>query len=159
MESDQRVIIRFLCKERVSPEDIHARLETQFGDVTDSEWSVQRGYQYVRQGCEDMHDELRSGRPPTDFLDIRILALLGEQPFHSAYSTAEALGVSHSIILSHVREFLGMKIVCLRWIPHKLTTSLRRIPMDFCRELLPILKAQKKNKFQRFVTGDDSWFT
>jgi hypothetical protein len=33
MESDRRVIIRFLGKERVSPEDIHARPEAQFGDA------------------------------------------------------------------------------------------------------------------------------
>jgi hypothetical protein len=45
MESDERVIIRFLCKERVSPEDIHAPLGAQFGDATYSEyneWSVRR---------------------------------------------------------------------------------------------------------------------
>jgi hypothetical protein len=42
MEDDQRVIIRFLCKERVSPEDIHAPLEAQFRDATDSERSVWR---------------------------------------------------------------------------------------------------------------------
>jgi hypothetical protein len=31
--------------------------------------------------------------------------------------------------------------------------------MENCPELLPILKAHEKNKFQRFVTGDESWFT
>jgi hypothetical protein len=31
--------------------------------------------------------------------------------------------------------------------------------METCQESLPILKAHEKNKFQRFVTGDKSWFT
>jgi DNA-binding transcriptional ArsR family regulator len=53
---------------------------------------------------------VQSGRPPINFFDIRILALLEEQPLHSAYSVAEALGVSHSTLLSHLRESLGMKI-------------------------------------------------
>jgi hypothetical protein len=57
-----------------------------------------------------MHDEVRRSRPPVDCLDIRILALLDEQPFRSAYSITEALCVSHSTILSHLRESLGMKI-------------------------------------------------
>jgi hypothetical protein len=39
MEYDQRVIIRFLCKERVALEDIHTRLEAQFEDITYSEYS------------------------------------------------------------------------------------------------------------------------
>jgi hypothetical protein len=57
---------------------------------------------------KNLHDEVRSGRPPMDFLDIRILTLLDEQPFHSDYSIAEALGVSHSTILGHLNESLGM---------------------------------------------------
>jgi hypothetical protein len=32
MEYEQGVIIWFLCKERISPEDIQVRLEVEFGD-------------------------------------------------------------------------------------------------------------------------------
>jgi hypothetical protein len=84
------------------------------------------------------------------------MVLLEKQPFHSGCSIAEALCVSHSTVLSHLRESLGMKDFHLRWIPHDLTTSLRQIRMEICRELLPILKAHENNKFQRFVTGDES---
>jgi hypothetical protein len=42
MKYDQRVIIRLLCKERVSPEDIHARLEARFGSAIYSERSLRR---------------------------------------------------------------------------------------------------------------------
>jgi hypothetical protein len=84
---------------------------------------------------------------------------LDEQTFRSVHSTAEALGVSHSTILNHLRESLGMKNLHLRWIPHELTTSLPQIRMETCRGLVAILKAQEKNKFQRFVTEDESWFT
>jgi hypothetical protein len=48
MEYDQRVIIRFLCKEHVSPQDVHVRLEAQLRDATYSEWSVGQWCQYVR---------------------------------------------------------------------------------------------------------------
>jgi hypothetical protein len=107
---DQRIIIPVLGKERVLPEDIHTRLKALFGDATDNEWSVRPWCQYARQGREDLHDEVRSGRPSIDFLDIQILALLDEQPFHSIYSVAEALGLSDSTILSHSWESFGMKI-------------------------------------------------
>jgi hypothetical protein len=42
MESDQRVIIRFLCKERVLLDNIHALLEAPFGDAAYSEYSKRR---------------------------------------------------------------------------------------------------------------------
>jgi hypothetical protein len=114
MGYDQRVITRFLCRECVSPEDVHALLEAQFGDAIYSERNVRRWWQYVRQGRKDVHDEVRSGKPLINFLDIRILVLLDEQPFYSAYLIAEALSASHSTVLSHLRESLGMKIFHLR---------------------------------------------
>jgi hypothetical protein len=70
--------------------------------------------------------------------------LLDEQPFHSAYSIAEAPGVSQSTVLSHLRESLGLKILQLYWIPHELTTSLQQIRMGTWRDLFPILKADEK---------------
>jgi hypothetical protein len=110
MEYDRRVIIRSLCNECASPGEIHTHLEAQFEDATYNERSVRRWCQYVRQGREDLHDEVRSGRLPIDFLDIRILALLDEQPFHSAYSISEALCVSYSTNWSYLQESLSMKI-------------------------------------------------
>jgi hypothetical protein len=101
---------------------------------------------------------VRFGRPPNDFLDIRILALLDEQPFHSVYSIPEVLCVSHSTILNQLRQSLRVKNFHLRWIPHELTTSSRQIRMETCRELLPILKRHEKRKVQRVMTEDESSF-
>jgi DNA-binding transcriptional ArsR family regulator len=67
---------------------------------------------------------VQSGRPRIDLLGIRILALLDEQPFRSAYSIAEALGVSHLTILNHLRESPDITVFHLRGIPHELTISL-----------------------------------
>jgi hypothetical protein len=161
MEHDQRVIIRFSCNDRVSPEEIHAHLEAQFGDATYSERSVRRSCQYVRQGREDFHDEVQSGRPGIDFdfRDVRILALPDEHPFDSAHSIVQALGVFHATILNHLQASLGMENLHLRWASHELTTSLQQIRMETCRELLLILEAHEKDTFRRFVTGDESWST
>jgi hypothetical protein len=104
MGSDSRIIIWFLCKARVSPEGIYARLESEFADATYSERSIRLWCQDVRQGREDLYDEVRSGSPPIDFLDIRIPALLEEQPFHSVYLIAQSVCVSHSTIsILHTR--------------------------------------------------------
>jgi hypothetical protein len=79
--------------------------------------------------------------------------LLDEQPFHSAHSIAEALRVSHSTILGHLRESLCMKIFYLRWIPEELTTSLRQILIEICPELSPILKDHEKIKLKDLRLG------
>jgi hypothetical protein len=70
MELDQQIIIRFLYGEHAEPRDIDARLSAQFADVASSLRSGKRWCQYIRQGCELLDDEPRSGRPPIDFFDI-----------------------------------------------------------------------------------------
>jgi hypothetical protein len=140
MEYEQRVSIRFLCKEGASAKDSHARLEAQFGDAPYSERSIQLWCQYVWQGREDLCDEVRSGRRPIDFLDIRILPLLDEQPFirfirllkPSLFPTQPSWSEN-----CH-----------LRWLPLELTASFRQIRMETCRELLSILTAHEKINFK-----------
>jgi hypothetical protein len=115
MDFEQRVIIRFLFKEGVDAHDIRTRLLVQFGDEAYSLQSVQRWCQYVRQGRELMHHEPQSRRPPVDLFDSQILLNLKKYPFHSAYSLAEILKMSHTMILKHLHDALGMKHFHLRW--------------------------------------------
>jgi hypothetical protein len=121
MELEQRIVIRFLSGEHAEPRDIHAGFSAQFNGAAYSLQSVQRWRQYIRQGGELLDDELRSGRPPIDFLDIQILSSLETQPFHSTYSIAEIVDVPHTTILSHLRDSLGMIMFQLRWMPNHLT--------------------------------------
>jgi hypothetical protein len=113
MELEQRVIVRFLCREHAEPRDIHARLSIQFGDAAYSLRSVQRWCRYIRSGGELLDNEPRSGGPPIDLFDIQFLSSLEKQPFHSAYSHTEILDVSHITILNHLRDSLRMKLLHL----------------------------------------------
>jgi hypothetical protein len=64
-----------------------------------------------------MHDELRSGRLPVDFLNIQILWNLEKYHFDSVPSLAEILNASHATILKCLHDAPGMKHLHLRWIP------------------------------------------
>jgi hypothetical protein len=104
-----------------------------------------------------LDDEPQSGRPPSHCSDIQIPSSLEKQPFHSAYSLAEILDVSHTTILKYLRDSLGMKLFHLRWIPNQLTEQLRASRIQKCQELLPLLEGIKANKFGNIRTGDESW--
>jgi hypothetical protein len=96
--------------------------------------------------------------PPIELFDIRILALLDKQRFYAASSISEALCVSHSTILSHLRESLGIEIFHFRWILQELMASLRLMLVETFRELFPILIAHEK-KFKDLRLGTRGWFT
>jgi hypothetical protein len=97
-----------------------------------------------------LDDEPRSGRLPIDFLEIQMLSSLEKQPFHSAYSLAEILDVSHTTILDHLRDSLGMKLFHLRWIPNQLAGQLRASRIRKRQELLPLPERMEANKFRKF---------
>jgi hypothetical protein len=85
MDDEQRVIIQFLCREGTSPEDIYSQLQAPFDDDSCSLRSVRRWYQDVRHGREDLHDEVWLGQSSMDILEIKFIACLDKEPFHSAY--------------------------------------------------------------------------
>jgi hypothetical protein len=142
MDFEQSLIIRSLFKEGVDANDIHTKLLGQFGDEVYSLRSVHCCCQYVRQGCELMHDGFRSGRPPVDFLDIQILSNLEKCPFHSAYFLAKIPKVAHATILKHLRDGVGMKHCHFRWIPHQLT---EQIESQKDKEMLGLTTVARKN--------------
>jgi hypothetical protein len=75
-----------------------------------------------------------------------------------AYSLAEILAVSHTTILKHLPDSLGMKWFHLRWIPNQLTEQLRARRIQKSQELLPLLEKMEGNKFRNNLTGDESRF-
>jgi hypothetical protein len=158
MELEQRIIRCFLYREHAEPRDIHTLLSAQFDDAASSLRSVQRWCQYIQQGRQLPDNEPRSGRPPIDFFGIQILSSLEKQPFHWAYSLADIRDVSHTTILNHFRDSLGIKVFHLHWIPNQLTRQLRASRIQKYQELLPLLERMEANKFRHILTGDESWF-
>jgi hypothetical protein len=114
MEYEQQVIIRLLLREDATADDIHRRLQAQFTDNADSIRSVRSRCQLIRQEREDLHDDPRSGRPPIEVIHTKILSALKREPFHSAHSLGEVVGVSCSTVIYYLRDSLGMKNFHLR---------------------------------------------
>jgi hypothetical protein len=65
---------------------------------------------------EMFRDSPRSGGRPMDVFDPRIFSVLEGEPFHYAYSLANVVGVSYSIISHHLPDSLGMKNFHLCWV-------------------------------------------
>jgi transposase len=109
IEHDQRVIIKFLWKDRVDTRQIAAILQAQFAEHVYQLQTVQFWITEIRRDRQDLHDEIRNGRPPLDDLDDKILAILDKSLFESAHSIAKRLLVVYSTVLQHLHESLGFK--------------------------------------------------
>jgi hypothetical protein len=136
MEYDQRVIIKFLWNHAADTSQIAARLQTQFTEYDCQFPTVQFWITEIRRGRQDLHDEIRSGRPPLDDLDGKILAILGKSLFESADSIFERLLVAYSTVLQYFHESFEFKSFHLHWVPHLLTGDLREKRKEYARAML-----------------------
>jgi hypothetical protein len=151
VSDEQQVIIQFLHKEKVHPAEIHRRLARHDGLGTYSLRSVQHWCQLFDCGCQNLHNDPRSGRPPIDHLDAKIIPCLEREPFSSAYSLVEALNMSPATVLSRLHNSLGMKNFRLHWVPHPLTDDLRQVRVAKCGELLRALETVQRTHFHHIV--------
>jgi hypothetical protein len=145
MEYDQRVIVKFLWNEGIDARKITARLQAQFVEHAYQLEAVKFWITKIRRGRQDLHDEIRTGRPPLDDLDAKILAIFDRYPFDSAHSIAERLLIAHSKVLQHFYEFLGFKSFHLCWVPHLLPDDLRRKRKAYASPMLPFVHVTERH--------------
>jgi hypothetical protein len=94
MEYDQRMIIKFLWNDGVDTRQIVARLQAQFAEHFYQLRTVRFWITEIRCGRQDLHEEIRSGRPHLDDLDSKNLEILEKSPFESSHSIAVRLFVA-----------------------------------------------------------------
>jgi hypothetical protein len=124
MEHDERVIIKFLWNERTDVRDIADRLQTQFAEHTDQLRTIRFWIVEARLGRQDLHNAIRTGKPPLDDLDAKILATLDKSQFESTHSISDRLLIAHLTVLQHLYHSIGFKLFHLHCMPHLLTDDL-----------------------------------
>ncbi|CAF4976569.1 unnamed protein product [Rotaria sp. Silwood1] len=105
---------------------------------------------------------VRPDRPRTSVNEQTIdavRAIIEDDP-HSTYEQIEyVLGISSpSIIHSIVHDYLKLRKVCTRWVPHHLTDDQKRWRIPFCRHSLNRFEEGQSCHVFNIITGDESWF-
>jgi hypothetical protein len=158
MEYDQRLIIRFLWNEGIEANQITPRFQAQFREHAYKFRKIRFWIAEVRFGRQDLHDKIRTGRPPLDDLDAKILAILAKSPLESACSIDERLRVGRATVLEHLNVSIDFKSFHLHWVPDLWTNDLPQKWKEDASAILSFLCAAQADDRHYLVTGDESWF-
>jgi hypothetical protein len=158
MESDQRVIIRFLHNEGADAHDIRQKLQAQFAQDACALRTVWFWIDEVLCDRQDLHDENCIGRSSLDDFDAKILDILDKSPFESARSISDTICVGLAIVLRWLHDSIGFRSFHLHRMPHVLTIRLREKQMEYKQAMLPFLHAAERDDWHHLVTGNELRF-
>ena len=99
-----------------------------------------------------------SGRPSTSVIQQTIdpARIIIEDNPHSTYQQIETiLGISSTPINSIVRDYLNLRKVCARWVPHTLTDAQKQLRVQFCRHSLKRFEECRSRHVFDIITGDE----
>lgn len=135
-------------------------MQSVFGDDTPSKMTIGRWMEKFEDGCDDINDAPRSGRPLTTTTAqniIRVQTAIDSDRRMTTRELENMLSLPHSSIHDILKNHLGMSRVSARWVPKVLTEDQKRRRFQVCKQLLERLQ-EEPGFLDRIVTVDESWF-
>ena len=138
---------------------IHDELAAAYGQGTVSYSTVARWIQRFANERESVEDDPRMGRPLFIITQRNIDAvqdLVKEDPHISIDYIATTLDISHGSADTILKQYLGLRKVSSRWVPHQLTHEQRQRRVNICLENLQKFEGGTWRLYD-IVTGDETW--
>jgi len=68
----------------------------------------------------------------------------------------ESLNIPKTVVLRILKEELGKRKLCARFVPHFLTPEQREDRVTSCQDIIMMADADK-NFFNKIIMGDETW--
>lgn len=118
-----RAVIKFFYLEGKTASEIKNRMDGVLGDNSPSFSTISFWVSEFKRGRTDIRDESRSGRPKTattpEFV-AQVKEMVQQDRRVKVREIGEAIGISSERVLHILKEQLGMRKMCARWVPHLL---------------------------------------
>jgi hypothetical protein len=155
---EQRAVIRFLTFKRLYAGTIVAEHRCVYKEDALALALIKKSCKRFAERRTSLCDNPRSGRPLANDLAEAIASMLEEKPFASCKVLCRHFRIAKTTCLRILHNNLGMKKFNLHCVSHALNSSQTVERVTFSHEILAVLESDHRNRFQNFITGDESWF-
>jgi hypothetical protein len=142
--NEQRVAIKFCFKASLSVTETPVLVQKVYGNRVLNRSNIFRWYPQLCDGREPAEDDERGGHPKLTQTEVNIAAVAdlvkNDRPIASRV-IAESLNIP--VVLQILREDLGKRKLCERFVPHSLTSEQRENRVTTCQDIIAIADADK----------------
>ena len=127
--SEQRVYCKIRAQLWFPPTEIHADLLKVYGNGAFKYGTVYKWVRRFNDGRKSIENDRRVGWPVTVLTEKNVATvktLIEEDVRYTMQEIEELSGIHSSSVLKILRERLGLRKICTRWVPHLLTDEQKR---------------------------------
>ena len=158
--SDQRAYCKIRAQLGFSPTEIHTYLQKVYGNGALKYATVCKWVHCFNDGRESIENDPRVGRPVSVLTEKNIATvktLIEEDACYTVQEIEELSGIHSSSVLKILRERLGLRKICVHWVPHLLTDEQKKSRVRLASQVIEKHDKCDPCRFEEIVTGDETW--
>lgn len=157
---EHRAVVKFLVKKGLKAMEIYSEMVNVLGDAAPSKTMVCKWALEFKRGRTSLEDDPRSGRPKSvtteEMIDTIHDMVMNDRKL-TLSEISETMNISTERVLHILKDVLGLRKLCARWVPHFLNCDQKRLRVNLSKEHLELFQKNKKDFLRRFVTMDETW--
>ena len=158
--SEQRAYCKIRAQLGFPPTEIHADLQKVYGNSALKYATVCKWVRHFNYGRESIENDPLVGRPvsvSTEKNVATVKTLIEEGARYTMQEIEELSGIHSSSVLKVLRERLGLRKICARWVPHLLTDEQKQSRVRLASQVIEKYDKCDPRRLEEIVTGDETW--
>jgi len=149
--NEQSVAINFCFRAGLSATETLVLVQKACGNEALNRSNVFRWYSRFRGGRNLVENDERVGRPKSTRTEVNIADMVKNDRRIASSMLTESL----TVVLRILKEYLGKRKLCARFVPHSLTPEQREDGVTACQDIFAMADADVIF-FNKIITGDET---
>ena len=157
--SEQRVYCKIRAQLGFPQTEIHADLQKVYGNGVLKYATVCKWLRRFNDGLESIENDPRVGRLVSVLMEKNVATvktLIEEEARYTVQEIEELSGIRSSSVLKMLRERLGLRKICARWMPHLLTDEHKQSRVRLASQVIEKYDKCDPHHLEEIGTGDET---
>ena len=134
-------------------------MQNAYGNEALNRTNVFRWYSQFQDRRELVEDDERGGHPKSTRTEVNIAAvadLVKNDRQIASRMMAESSNIPKTVVLRILKEDLGKRKLCARFVPHSFTPQQREDRVTSCQDIIAMADADN-TFFNKIIMGHETW--